>query len=180
MHELPADLDFLKARYAAARNKYKPVPLHTLLIAESPPCSLDRYFYFEDVRRQDSLFLEVMGVLYPGQKAAYLASKRDPALKEELLEAFREDGYWLMDLSEVPHELLAISPADAVPSLLDRVRKVADKDTRIILIKSNVYDLCYPALKSLGYNVSSERIPFPGSGQQGVFRERFQRAVAAG
>lgn len=171
------ETDFLKSRYAAARNKYKPVQLHTLLIAESPPCSLDRYFYFEAVSRQDSLFLEIMGVLYPRQKAEYLASKRDPALKEELLETFRSDGFWLLDLCELPHELLGINPADALPSLLLRVQKVAEEGTRIILIKSNVYDICYPVLKSLGYRVSSERIPFPGSGQQGVFRERFQKAL---
>lgn len=178
MSELPSDIDFLKARYTAARNKYRPVQLHTLLIAEAPPCSLDRYFYFEAVPRQDSLFLEIMGVLYPRQKVEYLAAKRDPALKEALLEAFQEDGYWLMDLSELPHELLGIPPADALPSLLERVKKVADKDTRMILIKSNVFDLCYPALTSQGYKVSPERIPFPGSGQQGVFRERFARALA--
>lgn len=173
----PSDIDFLRSRYAAARNKYKPSSLHTLLIGEAPPCSLDRYFYFEEVPKQDSLFLETMGVLYPELKAAYLKSKRDPGIKKELLENFQSDGYWLIDLSEIPHELSNERAEDSLQDLLKRVGKVADKNTSIILIKSNVFDCCYPVLKELGYKVSDERIPFPGSGQQGVFRERFGRAL---
>jgi hypothetical protein len=135
MSDFPSDIDFLRTRYSAARNKYKPAHIRTLLIAESPPCDLDRYFYFENVPKQDSLFLEIMGVLYPELKAAYLASKRDSHLKAELLEHFQSDGYWLMDLSEVPHELTGGDPAQALPDLLERIRKAADKKTHIILIK---------------------------------------------
>lgn len=177
MHPGHSDIDFLTARYAAARNKYKPADIKVLLIGEAPPCSLDRYFYFEEVSRQDSLFLEIMGVLYPELKAQYLASKRDPLLKAELLEHFQSDGYWLMDLSEVPHEVSGAHPEDSLPSLLARLKKVAHRKMQIVLIKANVYDCCYPVLKEQGYKVSSERIPFPGSGQQAVFREKFWRAL---
>lgn len=138
---------------------------------------LDRYLYFEEVSTQDSLFLEIMGILYPELKAQYLASKRHPDLKKELLEHFQSDGYWLMDLSEVPHEVSGVNPADELPSLLTRLKKVTDRKTQIILIKANVYDCCYQALKESGYKVSSERIPFPGSGQQATFRERFREAL---
>jgi hypothetical protein len=34
-------------------------------------------------------------------------------------------------------------------------------------------------LKEEGYNVINERLPFPGSGQQKVFREKFSRIVNA-
>lgn len=172
-----SDIDFLTARYAVARNKYKPADIKVLIIGEAPPCNLDRYFYFEEVSKQDSLFLEIMGVLYPELKAQYLATKRDPALKVELLEHFQSDGYWLMDLSEIPHEVSGTEPEDALPSLLARLEKAASHKTRIILIKANVYDCCYPTLKELGYKVSDERIPFPGSGQQAVFREKFRKAL---
>ncbi len=180
MHSAPSDLDFLKARYRAAQHKYKPAEVKTLIIAEAPPCALDRYFYFEEVPRQDSLFLEIMGVLYPEMKARYLAKKRDPALKVELLEEFQSDGCLLMDLAEVPHEASGIRHEDSLPDLLARVEKVAGPETRIILIKANVYDCCYLALMERGYRVSAERIPFPGSGQQAVFRERFGRALGMG
>ena len=177
MNTPDADLDFLKTRYATARNKYKPRDLKVLLVAEAPPCDLDRYFYFEDVKKQDSLFLEIMGVLYPEQKAAYMKAKRATDLKEELLREFQSDGYWLMDLSEIPHELMGEQAAYSLPSLLQRAKKYAVADTRIILIKANVFDACYEPLKAAGYDVSSERIPFPGSGQQGVFREKFANAL---
>jgi hypothetical protein len=174
------DIDFLKTRYNLARNKYKPSEVTTLLIAESPPCNPERFFYFEDVRTHDSLFLEIMGVIYPELKAAYLKSKRDPELKAELLETFQADGYLLIDLSEVPQELSGQSDDACLPNLLARVNKLATAKTRVVLIKANVYDCAYPALKEAGYNVSAERLPFPGSGQQLVFRKGFRRALGMG
>jgi len=177
MENSPLDIQFIRNRYAKARNKYKPRHINTLLIAEGPPNNLDRYFYFEEVKTHDSLFLEIMGVLYPAQKKRYLASRRDALLKEELLEAFREDGYSLMDLSETPCNLLEVSLESLVPYLLERLEKEIDKTTPVILIKSSLYDICYAPLLANGYNVCNERIPFPGSGQQLVFREKFKKAL---
>ncbi|HEY0057488.1 MAG TPA: hypothetical protein VGB56_00050 [Flavisolibacter sp.] len=178
MDASPSDIQFLEARYRKARNKYKPRQVKTLFIAEGPPNSLDRHFYFEDVKQHDSLFLEIMGILYPEQKQRYLSSRRDTILKTELLESFQEDGYWLMHLSEIPCNLNAPLPT-LVPSLLLRLQKEIDKETPIILIKSSLYDLCYKLLVLQGYKVSNERIPFPGSGQQGVFREKVRKALAS-
>ena len=49
-----------------ARLKYKPKKIKYLLIAETPPKSnSNRYFYYENVKEKDSLFLETMIVLYP-------------------------------------------------------------------------------------------------------------------
>jgi hypothetical protein len=172
-----ADTQFLKDHYALARNKYKPSLLKTLLIAEGPPCNLDRFFYFEDVKRQDSLFLEIMGVLYPQAKSRYLGSGRPTELKEELLFQFQADGFWLQDLSEVPTEYMRGKLEDCVPELVAKVSQYATKKTPIILIKASVYDLCYTPLVAEGYNVIPERLPFPGSGQQKVFREGFRRVL---
>jgi hypothetical protein len=72
-----SDIDFLKQVYNTARNKYKPSHIRVLPIAEAPPCALERFFYFEDVKKQDSLFLEIMGILYPREKDNYLKSGRD-------------------------------------------------------------------------------------------------------
>lgn len=179
MENSPSDIQFIKDRYAKAGNKFKPAQVRILLIAEAPPDCLNRYFYFEDVKKQDSLFLEIMGVLYPEQKQRYLSSGRDTILKRELLESFREDGYWLVNLSEIPCSLLDDSLESCIPLLLQRLKKQIDKKTPVILIKSNVYDTCYHPLVSNGYNVHSERMPFPGSGQQRVFREKFTKAVAS-
>ena len=48
-----------------ARAKYKPEVITCLFIAEAPPSSPDRFFYFEEVREQDSLYLEMMKALFP-------------------------------------------------------------------------------------------------------------------
>lgn len=176
---MDSDIEFLKDVYAAARNKYKPPTIRMLLIAEAPPSNLDRYFYFEDVKTHDSLFLEIMGVLYPEQKKQYLASGRDTLLKIELLQTFQSDGFWLLNLSEVPFDLTRDTPESCAPSLLARLEKHIDKKTPVILIKSSLHDLCYPILLEHGYTVSRERLPFPGSGQQRVFRNRFRKAINA-
>ncbi|NTS41175.1 hypothetical protein HRG84_09700 [Flavisolibacter sp. BT320] len=173
-----SELRFLKERYASARNKYKPRQVRVLLLAEGPPDSLDRHFYFEDVKRQDSLFLEIMGVLYPEQKKQYLVSGRETELKQELLSLFEEDGYFLLDLADVPCSLLEGGIASQVPEMLKRLPRLIDKKTPIILIKANVYDLCYAPLTESGYRVHPERMPFPGSGQQKVFREKFSKAIS--
>lgn len=173
-----SDILYLKEIYASARNKYKPRHIRVLLLAEAPPSSLDRHFYFEDVKKQDSLFLEIMGVLYPEQKAAYLQSGRETELKRSLLQRFREDGFWLMDLSEVPFEVSNDTLESCVPQLIARLEKQIDKRTPVVLIKANIYDLCYPVLLSNGYNVLNERMPFPGSGQQRVFRKTFGKVVS--
>ncbi len=177
MENATSDLQYQKEIYAKARHKYKPRQINTLLIAEAPPCNLDRYFYFEDVKKQDSLFLEIMGVLYPEKKQRYLKNGRRTDDKIELLEMFKEDGYLLLDLHEVPDDLGTVSDEESVPALLKRLENLVDKSTPIILIKANVFDLCYAVLKANGYNVINERLPFPGSGQQKVFREKFASVV---
>jgi len=172
-----SDIDYLKDSYSKARNKYKPSAIRVLVIVEAPPCALDRFFYFEDVKKHDSLFLEIMGILYPDQKEQYLASGRDADLKQDLLQRFKSDGYWLLDLCETPTSISGDPSTADVQSLLSRLEKLIGKDVPVILIKSNVFDACYTVLKSRGYNVINERLPFPGSGQQRVFREKFKRAL---
>ena len=51
---------------AQAREKYRPVPIRAVLIAEAPPSDPDRFFYLESVRDHDSLYLETMKALFPG------------------------------------------------------------------------------------------------------------------
>ncbi|RYY96559.1 MAG: hypothetical protein EOO11_13185 [Chitinophagaceae bacterium] len=172
------DIAFLRDVYAGASNKYKPSPIRVLLLAEAPPEALDRHFYFEDVRRQDALFLEIMGVLYPRLKQKFLESKRDPVLKEDLLRHFQSDGYWLTDLCELPWSLGHQNVPRYLSELMPRLERYITKDTPILLIKASTYDLCYRPLLEAGYNVRDVRLPFPGSGMQRVFRERFGRAVA--
>ena len=177
MYHTVADYEHLKEIYALASKRYRPARIRTLLIGEAPPCATDRFFYFEDVKKQDSLFLEIMGVLYPEEKKRYLSKGRPTEGKADLLQMFAEDGFWLIDVYEVPGDFSKELEQQLVPNLLKRLSRYIDKQTPILLIKANVFDMCYAPLTEAGYTVSEERIPFPGSGQQGVFREKFKRAL---
>ena len=133
-------------------------------MAEAPPASLDRYFYFTDVRAHDSLFRHVASELL----------KREPSRenKAELLGLLRDAGVFLIDLKLDPTDGSPL--ADHVPSLLRRVRRLEPE--KIVLIKATVYDAAFVPLRDAGLPVVDERVPFPGSGQQARFREAFRRA----
>jgi hypothetical protein len=158
-----------RGRREAAAAKYKPGAVKLLLIAEAPPCTTDRYFYFEDVQQHDSLFRYVcrgiFGVIPPrDRKADYLAELRD-------------SGVFLIDLSEEPipdGAKTRIAPQQ-VDKLIARCRDLNPQS--IILIKSNVYDLSYKPLKSAKFNVIDARMPFPASGQQNKFALAFATAL---
>src|SRR5688500_11017084 len=89
----PADPD-PRGRRAEAARRYQPDQVELLLVAEAPPSAPERYFYFEDVREQDSLFRYVArGIL-----------KREPTRqnKPQLLGELRDCGVFLVDLKLDP------------------------------------------------------------------------------
>ena len=55
-------------RFEEAARRYLPNPLRLLFIAEAPPAfKVNRLFYFTGLRDGDTLFLEMMKVLYPAE-----------------------------------------------------------------------------------------------------------------
>lgn len=170
----------LALKIAEAREAYRPLSLRCLLIAEAPPDALDRFFYFPDVKQHDHLFLAVMEILYPEAKKVYLESKRDTKLKRILLQKFQSDGFWLLDVLDVPLRMYDGSLAGGVPRLIDRLQTVINRQTPVILIKASTYDVACRAMREAGINVvNTEAIPFPASGQQGRFRTAFTMALKA-
>jgi hypothetical protein len=139
-----------------------------LLVGEAPPSDPSRYFYFEDVTNQDSLFRYVVrGVLN-------LEPTRQD--KPRLLKRLSDEGVFLVDLKEDP----LLQGEDLDQWVSDLVRRVRDLDpSAIVLIKTTVYDAAYSALSEAGLPVVDERIPFPGSGRQREFEAAFARALAA-
>lgn len=162
----------------AAREQYKPDPVRCLLIAEALPDSLDRFFYYPDVRRADYLFLGVMQVLYPGLKEEFLAARRPSALKEVLLRRFQADGFFLLDLLDEPLRRSYGLLQRAVPELLSRVGAIANPQTPIVLIKATTFEVAYGPLKAAGYQrIYNRPIPFPSQGWQLRFYELFRGAL---
>jgi hypothetical protein len=154
-----------RERRARAARRFRPDVVKTLLVAEAPPSASDRYFYFTDVRTQDSLFRYVTRV------ALGLEPTREN--KGELLNALMQRGFFLIDLSPDPVGTRTLT--EQVPELVTRCRNLDPR--RIILIKATVYDAAFAALRRAGLPVVDVRIPFPGSGQQRRFEAAFRRAL---
>ena len=81
----------------AARKKYKPERIRWLLIAEAPPDSLDRFFYFERVFEKDYLYMETMRVLFPNASESDLRHR-----KVQYLQWFKANGFYLIDVMDEP------------------------------------------------------------------------------
>jgi hypothetical protein len=171
------DFTKVKIQIEQAREKYKPDEIKYILVAEAPPESLDRFFYFLNVRSSDWLFLGVMQALYSQQKDEYLIRKRDSALKEKLLLRFKEDGFYLVDLLDYPLSYYTGNLSETTAELIKKVKHLANERTQIILIKANVFDTAFTVLKESGFNVIDKKIDFPASGGQKKFHEKFIAAL---
>jgi hypothetical protein len=164
-----------KKRDAAAL-KYKPNPIKYLLIAEAPPADLSRYFYFEEMIGGDGFYFETMNALYS-------TNRFDPKFlrknKEKFLNCFKRDGFYLIDACEEPMESKDRSYKEKqiekyLPDLKSRILGFACPAAKIILIVATVHSICLEELKQEGFCVINKRsIPFPGTGNQGKFREHF-------
>lgn len=156
------------AQRQTAAAKYKPSKIKLLLVAEAPPCTPDRYFYFEHVDQHDWLFRYVWEGL--------MGDKPDRTRKAAHLEALRDAGVYMIDLHE--ETISQPSLADLRPQvlgLLDRCRAL--KPRHVALIKSSVYDAAFEPLHAASLPVIDERIAFPASGQQKKFLTSFRRAA---
>lgn len=169
--------------FAAARERYKPDRIKCILVAESPPkLGSNRFFYFKNVTSRDGLFIETMRVLYSGEyDFSDVQSMR--AQKRQLLEKFRDDGFYLIDSTDEPIAGLPSSEKRAriraaLPSLQEKLHELADGSTPITLIAATVYAVCNNSLRAEGFNIINDgSIPLPVMGHQREFRLRLARAL---
>jgi hypothetical protein len=159
-----------RERRARAARRCRPAPIKTLLVAQAPPGPKpgepERYFYFEDVDRYDDLFRGVVRALvgrYPTR-----------AEKPRFLAQLRDRGYYMIDLKLDPIGVGPM-PEACVKGAIRRARRLAPG--RIVLIKTDVYDLLFSPMRAGGLPVVDVRMPFPGSGNQLVFDEKFKQAL---
>ncbi len=103
-NQLPHILNIINI-IETTRLKYKPVKIKILLVAETPPKSdSNRFFYFEKVENQDSLFLEIMKLLYP-RETKDLEPKLIRKNKKDFLERFKNDDFYLINSLDKPFEM---------------------------------------------------------------------------
>jgi hypothetical protein len=174
--------------YEKIRQQYKPGKIKVLLIAESPPpmdasTQSSRHFYrSEIVRRDDRLFVNTIKALYPEATAKTETELEQE--KETWLKRFQADGYYMIEALEESqkHEITKKERqtfiAANLPALLDRVKKLASKQTKIILIKSNVFDVAAQPLRDAGYNVlNTELVDYPGRYNQAGYRSKLSKLL---
>ena len=165
--------------YALLRARWKPDPVRLLLIAESPPDSgagPRRFFYDDDLTARDSLFRSVAKAVFDVER---LPSGRGG--KTAWLRRLKDRGVYLIDQAPVPvnmkhpRERAAILAAN-IEATVEQARELRPEG--IIICKTNVFaDLAGP-LRHAGLPLlHDEPIPFPGSGWQKVFVERFRAAA---
>lgn len=167
--------------YSERRAHWKPVPVRLLLIAESAPddggdLANRRFFYHDNLTGKDGLFREVVRALYGNP---VLVS--GPNAKKPWLEKLKSDGVFLIDLAPVPVNYH--SPSERAAALQRNIEATVslardlDPDG-IVLVKQNVFNLLERPLRAAGLPlIHDAMIPFPGSGQQTRFRERFADAL---
>jgi len=151
-------------------------------VAEAPPqLSSGRFFYYEDVKEKDGLFLEMMKCLYPKEAGVCMTSEIRKN-KPKLLNKFQQDGFYLIDSCDYPmpenssRKQKENLVREAQPTLLHQIKTIARQETKVILIAAPVFSVNYLFLKANKINViNSEMIDFPGSGAQ----QKFQRKMSA-
>ena len=175
---LSVDKKELIYKLESAREKYKPLKIKYLLIAEAPPDNVERFFYYEDVKNHDYLFLGITEALYPNLKVQYINSGRDSSVKQSILKRFKDEGFYLIDLSELPLSYLTHNLRSQVPYLLEKMEGLIDFESPIIPIKVNVCEIVnYPIINAGFTNLVDISIPFPGQGWQRIFQKKFKEAL---
>lgn len=173
--------------YETIRQSYKPQRVEVLLIAESPPPPADvqssRQFYYTDrIRKADRLFVNTIKALYAD--AAELTEAQLEADKETWLRRFQADGYYMIEALDEsqPHEATKQERQEKIrvnlPVLLKKVQALANPDTKIVLIKSNVFDVAAGPLRDAGFTVlNTELVDYPGQFNQRAYREKLAYLV---
>jgi len=174
-----------KLHYDDIRQQYKPKHIRFLLVAESPPPSAEiqssRHFYrSEIVRKDDRLFVNTIKALYP--EAEDMTETQIEPDKEQWLRRFQEDGWYMIEALETSqrHAVTKQERQDKIrehlPELIQRIQSLASADTKIILVKSNVFDVAAEPLRKAGFTVlNTELVDYPGRFNQRDYREKLRR-----
>lgn len=170
------------------RQQYRPEHIKFLLIAESPPPSAEvqssRHFYRADhVRTDDRLFTNTIRALYP--EAADTPEPELEQHKESWLRRLQADGFYMIEALEVSQAHAVTKPerqariTATLPRLIERVRLLAEPSTKIILIKSNVFDVAAEPLRQAGFTVlNHELVDYPGRFNQRAYRAKLAKLVS--
>ncbi|PYV03972.1 MAG: hypothetical protein DMG26_08500 [Acidobacteria bacterium] len=149
-------------------------------MAEAPPLSLERYFYFEDVKRADWLWIALMKVLY---KSEWGSTKTERLRKRCWLRKFEQCGYRLIDAVKQPIRGTPKRRVAQINAVADKlVREVKEiSPEQIVLVKATVHQAVSQEFAKAGLSVVNEQaLPFPASGQQKEFDGKLHKLIKTG
>jgi radical SAM superfamily enzyme YgiQ (UPF0313 family) len=166
--------------YSSAAEKYRPKWVRVLFVAEAPPSAVERYFFFEEVLREDWLWIALMKAIYPSE---WTNAKIERPRKRAWLEKFKRSQYWLIDAVKAPISGSDSKRVQLVRSntlmLIEEVKEINPE--QIVLIKATVYKALFHTFREVHLPVvDQEPLPFPSTGQQAVFHQAFRRLIKAG
>lgn len=173
--------------YNKTRQQYRPDHIKILFITESPPPSAEtqssRHFYrSKQIRKDDRLFTNTIKALYP--EAAGKTEAQLELEKEQWLRAFQADGFYMIEALErsQEHEVTKDERQerirDVLPHLIERVRELTSKDTKLLLIKSNVFEVAAEPLRHAGFTIlNAELVDYPGRYNQRHYRDKLRQLV---
>ena len=170
--------------FEKARLKYRPKVIKYLFIAEAPPkINSLRFFYFENVDKYDSLFLETIKCFYP-EEVKDIDTPTIRKRKAKFLEKLKADGFYLIDSVDEPFERKPTPKQKEKiirheqPQLLSKVKSLCCSETKIVLVAATVFNSNYKYLLENGVNVINKgMIDFPGSGGQRKFKEKIMNLL---
>lgn len=166
------------------RKNYKPKnkKINYLIIAESPPacpvCKDEevRFFYNPKQEKWDFMFKSIMDGIFPKFKSVYRKGEKHKYLKK-----FEEAGFYMIDAIDTPINNLSERKRNEIiesesENKIKEIEGLISERTPIFLIKKNIWEIFYYRLKDRGYNVAhKEFLPFPSSGWQSKFKEKFKK-----
>jgi hypothetical protein len=172
--------------YDEQRREYRPDHIKFLLVAESPPPNAEapssRHFYRLDPPGVDRLFINTIRALYPE-----IGERTDAELrpeKQKWLKRLQADGIYMIEALEtsMQHKITKKQRQEniknSLPRLIERVGELVEQDTKLILIKSNVFDIAAEPLKAAGFTVlNTELVDYPGRFNQRAYREKLAQLV---
>jgi hypothetical protein len=166
--------------YAVAADKYRPEKTAVLFVAEAPPDSIDRYFYFRSVKRDDWLWIALMKALYPLE---WGETKVERQRKEWWLLKFQKDQFLLIDAVKIPitgsHGERVRRIRSGAHELIEEIKRIAPQ--QIVLIKATVHEALSKELKDAGLPVvNGQALPFPGYGWQTEFHDELRQLFDTG
>ncbi len=162
--------------YRSAREKYMPVRVRVLFVAESPPNS-GSFFYFRRTNGRDNLFRETMRALGFWKVGVPMRKDMD---KTGLLGEFRSRGFYLIDVcgtpvDKLPPTLRSKRVVQGLEPLLEQVRRLRPR--RVLVVKVSIYDKVKAALAAAGFAgrlVNRRPIVFPSHGNQEKYRRQLR------